>query len=409
MGSVYEGTHLPSRRPVAVKVLDPKLARHPAHLERFRREAETTSRLGHPNIVRVERFDHEGSDVAFYVMERLHGVPLSALLRREGRVPIERAVDLVCQALEGLGAAHRADVIHRDLKPANLFLTTGPNGEDVVKIVDFGLAKLLTSDVIKLTVTGSVIGTSHYLSPEQALGRATTPRSDLFACGVILYELLAGKRPFDGVDVATLMKNILRAEPARLDEVAPEVPRPLADAVHRALSRRPAERFGTADSMRRALLDAISEPGLLSLIPKPRKKHVTIVAVLGVAAVFGLVVAVAVDLGLTYFVGAEHRTARGSAEEPPAAVVPIPSSNSPLPATVTVTVTAPAPLGIEVCDDAARVACACPSPAGPPACTRANRLINSYRDVYRADPSAVPTIETGCRYFLENLDASCRP
>jgi len=449
MGSVYEGTHQASRRPVAIKVLDPKLARHPAHLERFRREAEMTSSLGHPNVVAVEFFDHEGGDIAFYVMERLMGEPLSRVTNREGRVPPERAVDIINQTLSGLDAAHRAGVIHRDLKPSNIFLVPGPDGSELVKVVDFGLAKLLTSDATKLTVTGSVVGTPHYLSPEQALGQATDGRADLFACGVVLYELLAGVRPFDGKDIAELVQKIARAETRRIEEIAPEVPPALADAVHRALARKPADRFASAREMQSVLLEAVGRRAPPSQ-PRRKKSKLPMLGVFALALVLGAIVAVAVVAGLSFFAGDQPEGA-AEAYAPPAAVTPIadgvanvdaplmePSHNgTPTPmapgpntATGTATPTPPAQgtvpqpigsppqaglappvsLGIAECDQAAVTACNCGNGIYRSSlCQSAHEVFRDWRQSLSASPINRPTIVSACNAWGSEIRRVCQP
>jgi tRNA A-37 threonylcarbamoyl transferase component Bud32 len=420
MGRVYEGTHVGSGRPVAIKVLSPKLARHPTHLERFRREAEMTSSLGHPNLVSVEFFDHESSDLAFYVMERLRGEPLSRVTSREGRVAPERAVDIVAQVLAGLDAAHRAGVIHRDLKPSNIFVTPGPDGRELVKVVDFGLAKLLTSDATKLTVTGSVVGTPHYLSPEQALGHATDPRSDLFACGVVLYELLTGVRPFDGKDVAELLKKIAHADARRVETVAPEVSTELGDAVHRALARNPAHRFPSAAAMRSVILDAVGKRGA-RVARKKRRSGLPLLGLLAIAGFLGAMVAVSVVVGLSLFAGGDEADAASSFEEP-AAVTPIldegPTGGAPpmapTPGTATATTAAPTAailppsLGIPDCDAAGQLACRCrPVSLRPQMCSSAHEAFRQWRSVLNGGEQNRAAIEQACREWSAQVRRVC--
>jgi serine/threonine-protein kinase len=387
-----------------------------------------TSSLGHPNLVSVEFFDHRSADIAFYVMERLNGEPLSRVTNREGRVPPGRAVDIMAQALAGLDAAHSAGVIHRDLKPSNIFLVPTDAGAELVKVVDFGLAKLLTSDATKLTVTGSVVGTPHYLSPEQALGQPTDARADLFACGVVLYELLCGRRPFEGSDIAELLKKIARAETERIETFAPEIDPRLSDAVHRSLARRPEDRFASARDMRAALLEAVGRRDA-PVRRRAKRRGLPMIAVLAIALSLGAFVAVAVAVGLTLFAGS---TPEASAEsfpapaavtpvldepptrvepvmEPTQEVVPMYDSATPAPPT-TASPVAPPPLGIADCDEGARAACRCGIDMYRASlCQSAHELLADWRQTLAEHPERRGGVLEGCRTWNTEVQRLCPP
>jgi serine/threonine-protein kinase len=347
MGTVYEATEEQTRRAVAIKVLDRVLARDQKHLERFRREAEALGRIGHPGIVRVDGF-HAGADgLAYFVMERLDGAPLSRVLAKEGRIAPPRAARLVADALDGLHAAHERGIVHRDLKPSNLFVVRDATGERL-KVLDFGIAKLRDRDATKLTVTGAVIGTPHYLSPEQALGGNVDGRADIFACGVVLYQLVSGTLPFRASDPATLLVEITERDPPPLEGVSDG----LRSVLSRALAKRPEDRFPTARAMRAALLAAAraDEPGERAsrrpARPSPPKTSGRRRALVLALAIGGLVLAI---VGIALVVHFAWR-AQHEADAPVAAPIPM----------------APIPMGpIAPADDVPMMP-ATPAPPTPP-------------------------------------------
>ena len=250
MGEVWRAQDEVLSRHVAVKVLKAEYAADPSFLERFRGEARHTAALSHPGIANT--FDYGeaqpvggGDPLAFLVMELVDGEPLSTLLAREAPLPPDRALDIVGQAGLALQAAHDAGVVHRDVKPGNLLIR--PDG--VVKVTDFGIARAV--DAAPVTQTGMVVGTAAYLSPEQAAGRPITPASDIYGLGVVTYECLTGRRPFDdGSPVAVAMAHMNNKPPALPKEVPPLV----ADFVNRALDKDPAKRQPTAGDFGRTAL-----------------------------------------------------------------------------------------------------------------------------------------------------------
>jgi eukaryotic-like serine/threonine-protein kinase len=267
MGEVWRATDLLLERSVAVKLLRESLAEDPIVAERFRREALLAAQVSHPNMAGV--YDYvQGEGRPGIVMEFVEGETLAQRLAREGHLSVADSVRVADGILSALRSAHETGIIHRDVKPGNVMLTA--NGG--VKVTDFGIARAVTDHT--LTETGAVIGTAHYLSPEQVAGRQATPASDLYSVGAVMYEMLAGKKPFEAeTPIAAAMKR-LTEEPPPVRSVRKDVPEAVARVVSRALVRDPAERYVTADEMRQALDDAVdastpaTSPGIV-LDPAP--------------------------------------------------------------------------------------------------------------------------------------------
>lgn len=255
MGRVYEAVREDfAHMRVAIKVLHPELGENPEHFERFRREAETVAAIDHPNIVRVLDFCSAEGEPAFLVMERLIGASLAQTIARDGAFAPSRAAFVVSQALGALAAAHRMDVIHRDLKPDNVFLTSMAGIPDVVKLLDFGIAKLLGQHGEQhLTQTGLVLGTPPYMAPEHARGDAVDARSDVYGVGCLLYEALSARRPFSAKNYNALLYAIQQSAAVPIRDLRPELDVGLTDVVERAMSKNPDARFQTADEMAEAL------------------------------------------------------------------------------------------------------------------------------------------------------------
>ena len=255
MGAVYEAERedLAQMR-VAIKILHPSVGARADLVMRFRREAETVAAIDHPNIVRILDFQTPENEPAFLVMERLHGEHLGEALEKGGLFSAERAAFVGAQVLSALSAAHAANVVHRDLKPDNVFLITMSGLRDIVKLLDFGVAKLMNAHVNeKLTQTGSVLGTPAYMAPEQARGANVDHRSDLYAVGCMMYEALTGKPPFEAENYNALLFEIQRAVPTPIEVLRPDIDPALAAVVSRAMAKNPSERFQTADAMEAAL------------------------------------------------------------------------------------------------------------------------------------------------------------
>jgi hypothetical protein len=237
-------------RSVAIKLLAEHLADDPAFVSRFRREALAAARLVHPNIVQVFDFGFdEGSHQHFIVMEHVNGNSCAELLRDRGHLDVEQAVDVVCQACRGLEYAHRNGVVHRDVKPGNLLVSDA----DVVKLADFGIAR--AADQSSITQVGSVLGTAAYLSPEQARGEEAGPRADLYSLGVVTYQLLSGRLPYEAGSLSELALKQQREAPMPLQDLNPRVPPELAYAVTTALAidqeNRPPDALVLAEALRK--------------------------------------------------------------------------------------------------------------------------------------------------------------
>jgi serine/threonine protein kinase len=258
MGEVWRGTDTVLGRQVAIKLPSHELAEDPTFRARFLAEAKHTAKLSHPGVALVYDFGELPDSTPYLVMELVVGEPLSAMLRRRRALPPVVAADLVAQAADAVDVAHKAGIIHRDLKPGNLLVT--PEGR--VKVTDFGIARAMAA--APLTRTGDVIGTPHYLSPEQAEGRPATPASDVYALGVVLYECLTGQRPFDGDSpVAIVVAHVSQPVPP-LPEMVPAWLRATCAA---ALSKDPAGRPSAADLGRSLREEKAAGTSLASATP----------------------------------------------------------------------------------------------------------------------------------------------
>jgi len=241
MGVVYRAVDPLINRRVAIKVMNDAVAQDVALRERFLREAQTAGSLQHPNVVTVYDFG-EVDDHLFIAMEYVEGDDLSDLLQKNVAIPIIEALDLIIGLLHGLGYAHKRGIIHRDIKPANIRV----DSEGKARLMDFGVAHLASSD---MTSTGMLLGTPAYMAPEQITGGSVIAETDIFSVGAVLYELLAGKRPFAGDTLQSLMYSILNRTPESLEAVVPGLPAGLHDVVMRALKKEPGERYHSAMAM----------------------------------------------------------------------------------------------------------------------------------------------------------------
>jgi serine/threonine-protein kinase len=257
MAIVYCGTDLLLRRRVAIKVLRDQFSADDDFIKRFSYEAQAAARLSHPNVVNVYDFGHEG-DAYFIVMELVEGETLAAMLHGERRIPESVAIDYATQIAAGLAFAHRQGLLHRDVKPANILVT----GDDVVKLGDFGIARAVSENAIGVTQPGMVMGSVAYVSPEQAQGRELDARSDLYSLGVVLYQMITGRIPFNAeTPVAVALKHV--SEPApQLDPVRDGVSPALASIVATLLQKNPEDRFASATELGRALREAREQPAL---------------------------------------------------------------------------------------------------------------------------------------------------
>jgi serine/threonine protein kinase len=254
MGAVYEGQHLRLGQRVAVKVMARDLVASRESLARFRREAEVTSRLGHPHIVHVFDFGEAPGGEPYLVMEFLEGEALDRRIERLGRLPLEMVRTIVRQIAAALEAAHAQGIVHRDLKPANVLLLQLPGETDFVKVVDFGISKVKAATV-RITRSSMIIGTPEYMSPEQASGHADEVDhwSDQWALAAMTYQMLCGQPPFASEDVRALLFQVTINDPPALRPRAPEVSPEVDAVVMRGLSKKPGDRFASITAFARAL------------------------------------------------------------------------------------------------------------------------------------------------------------
>jgi eukaryotic-like serine/threonine-protein kinase len=268
MGTVYRARHLLIDRAVAVKVLNSRFVEDEAAQVRFRREAKAAGRLQHTNAVAVTDFGQTSDGYVYIVMELLKGRTLRDVLAKEAPLDPARAVALMLQISAAVAAAHDAGIIHRDLKPANIFIVQNSDVPAVVKVLDFGIAKLAADSLEDdeepkaLTLVGAMIGTPRYMSPEQCDGAELTPAADVYSLGVILYEMLTGVVPFSGSSPLAIAMKHANEPPRRPSEFAGGIPPALEELVLQALEKDPRDRPANAAEFRRELFDTAEKLGL---------------------------------------------------------------------------------------------------------------------------------------------------
>lgn len=254
MGAVYEAVEVVTGERVAIKIRSKRLGQNTTEEDRrrFEREASVAAAINHPNVARVLA-NGSFQDLDYLVMEYIDGRPLNQVLKEEVRLPGKKCLDLILQTARGLQAAYECGSIHRDIKPENLMMTQ----DGRIKIVDFGLAKNEKIDSFK-TATGVVMGTPHYISPEQASGLAVDHRSDIYSLGATLYHLLAGRPPFDGDNAFSILHKQVHEEVRSLIQWNPGVPEAVCQLVYRMLAKHPDARFQTYGHLIRVLEDLLS-------------------------------------------------------------------------------------------------------------------------------------------------------
>ena len=283
MGTVYSGEHVYIRKKVAVKVLHPQFAKYEEAVERFLREARAASSINHPNIVDVTDFGPTNDGGVFFVMEYLAGSSLEDLIETESALELHRSLNIANQIALALASAHEKHIVHRDLKPDNIMLIRKPGRRDVirhlaaetddeeptgryviekeaaydfVKVLDFGIAKVLTpDDAAGTTLQGAVFGTPEYMSPEAARGEDVDHRADVYSLGIILYDMLTGRPPFEAADAADVLAMQISEPPPLPSQVAPhrEITEGAEQLVLRAMQKRPEDRFQNMDEFRETL------------------------------------------------------------------------------------------------------------------------------------------------------------
>nr|WP_326938708.1 protein kinase [Archangium violaceum] len=254
MGLVYEGIQPLIGKRVAVKVLRPELAAAEEQVARLLAEARAVNAIRHRGIVDIFGFGQVPDGRQYIIMEYLEGVALDAHLTERSRLPVPEALDILDEVLSALGAAHGAGVVHRDLKPSNIFLVKQPDGSRYVKLLDFGLAKMgLPTGRTAQTRTDMVVGTPEYMAPEQARGQPVGPMTDLYALGVVAFEMVTGRLPFVGTSPVDLLMKHVDARPPRPSEFVPELPAALDAFILQMLTKDPEARPGSAEQLRRQL------------------------------------------------------------------------------------------------------------------------------------------------------------
>jgi len=264
MGSVYRAEHVTIRKPVAVKLLHREFATQPGFADRFEREALAAGRLDHPNCVEVSDFGRLPDGTLYLVMELIEGKPLSDLLHSHGRLPVPRALHIARHVLRALGHAHAAGIVHRDVKPDNIVLIDHDGDRDFVKLLDFGIAKLIGEAAAEvkdsqLTQVGTTVGTPKYMPPEQAFGKSVDHRADLYALSVVLYMMLTGRPPFDADEVIDILMQHASKAPPPFAEVVPDsdIPAEVEELVMRGLAKKREHRYEDADAYLAALEAAL--------------------------------------------------------------------------------------------------------------------------------------------------------
>ncbi|MBS1953171.1 MAG: tetratricopeptide repeat protein [Cyanobacteria bacterium SZAS-4] len=270
MGMIYKAKHILMKRIVAIKMMHPQYVSSASNLKRFQQEAQAASALSHPNILAVFDFGLTPAGAPFLVMDFLEGTNLAEVLDEVGLLPASRATNIFAQACAGLAHAHSKGVIHRDLKPGNIMLVEFDQRKDFVKIVDFGIAKVLPSgdesEAAHLTQTGEVFGSPLYMSPEQCRGRNLDIRSDIYSLGCVMYRTLTGSSPFFGQDPMECMYKQVNEAPNKFFETNPDTkaPEALEAIVFKCLAKEPADRYQTMSELKEALLEfAINTPGVV--------------------------------------------------------------------------------------------------------------------------------------------------
>ncbi len=293
-GTIYLGKQIQMDREVALKVLNPYMSDDPKLVERFRREAKAACNLKDPHTIITYDFDQTPDGVLYLAIEYLRGKTLFELLEEAGGLSVERTVHILSQCCSSLAEAHQQGIVHRDIKPENIFLEERPGHSDYVKVLDFGIAKIVSGDAAQspaLTAAGQTLGTLEYMSPEQLTGKPLDGRSDIYALGILAYEMLTGTLPFESDNPAAIISGHLREQPLPPSKRAPEagIPEALDGIVLKMLSKNREERYRDAASLKKDLDALIRSSGTLRALrdhdqPKSKGSHYPLIALALVAA-----------------------------------------------------------------------------------------------------------------------------
>ena len=270
MGEVFAAEHVHLGKKRAIKLLRPEIVSNKEAVGRFYQEARSASSIGHKNIIGIEDFGELPDGRIFMVMELLDGAPLNEIIKQP--MPIDRLLNILIQTGHGLAAAHQKGITHRDMKPENIYVTVGPAGEDIPKLLDFGIAKVAGNDgQNNLTKTGTIFGTPFYMAPEQALGQQVDARADVYAMGVIMYEVFSGTLPFQGESFMGILTQHITTEPepvvVRAANAGRTLPPGLPEVIQRCMAKDPNRRYATMDSLVAGLVEvyrAIAGAGMSS-------------------------------------------------------------------------------------------------------------------------------------------------
>jgi serine/threonine-protein kinase len=264
MSYVYEAKDLTRGETVAIKILSPKLSADKSSVQRLRREAGLAMRLEHPHVCKIMRLGETEDGLIYLVMPYLKGELLSDREGKAGQLPVEQGVEWLVQICSGLHHAHLMNIVHRDLKPENVMLVPADGGRDKAVVMDFGLAKEKRADpaIQKLTATGIILGTPEFMSPEQIRGKTLDPRSDIYALGIVAFEMFTGKLPFQGRTAQEMMIARLRGKPSTARQFRPAFPEALEAVLNRSLAAEPEDRYPNALEFGKALLEAAASPEL---------------------------------------------------------------------------------------------------------------------------------------------------